>query len=61
MVPGDNQSAEVHALAHAINATLGSAGKTVVYTDPIEVNPTDQLADFKALMADLDAGRWTSC
>ena len=47
---------EVHALAHAINATLGNVGKTVVYTDPIEVNPTDQLADFKALMADLDAG-----
>jgi Fe-S-cluster-containing dehydrogenase component len=56
VVPGDNQSPEVHALAHAMNATLGSVGKTVVYTDPIEVNPTDQLADFKALMTDLDAG-----
>ena len=56
VVAGDNQSPEVHALAHAINATLGSAGKTVVYTDPVEVNPTDQLADFKALLADLDAG-----
>jgi hypothetical protein len=56
VVAGDNQSPEVQALAHAMNATLGSVGKTVVYSDPIEVNPTDQVADFKALMADLDAG-----
>jgi MoCo/4Fe-4S cofactor protein with predicted Tat translocation signal len=56
VVAGDNQSPEVHALAHAINAALGNAGKTVLYTDPIEVNPSDQLADFKALMADLDSG-----
>ena len=54
VVAGDNQSPEVHALAHAINATLGNTGKTVAYSDPIEVNPTDQLADFKTLMADLD-------
>jgi MoCo/4Fe-4S cofactor protein with predicted Tat translocation signal len=56
VIPGDDQSPEVHALAHAINATLGSVGKTVVYTDPIEANPTDQLGDFKELIADLDAG-----
>ena len=56
VVAGDNQSAEVHALVHAMNATLGGVGTTVVYTDPIEVNPTDQAADFKALMTDLDAG-----
>ena len=35
---------------------MGGAGKTVIYTDPIEVNPTDQLADFKGLIGDLDAG-----
>ncbi len=56
VVAGDNQSPEVQALAHAINATLGNDGKTVIYTDPIEVNPTDQLADFKGLVADLDKG-----
>ena len=56
VVAGDNASPEVHALAHAINATLGNAGKTVLYTDPVEVNPTDQFADFKQLLADLDAG-----
>jgi molybdopterin-containing oxidoreductase family iron-sulfur binding subunit len=56
VVAGDNQSPEVHALAHAMNAALGSVGKTVVYTDPIEANPTDQLAEFKGLLSDLDAG-----
>ncbi len=56
VVAGENQSPEVHALAHAINAALDGVGKTVLYTDPIEVNPSDQLADFKALLADLDAG-----
>ena len=56
VVAGDDQSPEVHALAHAINSTLGSIGKTVVYTDSLEVNPTDQLADFKELLSDLDAG-----
>lgn len=56
VIAGEDQPAEVHALVHAINAALGNAGKTVVYTDPIEGNPTDQLADLKALCSDLDAG-----
>ena len=56
VVAGEQQSAEVHALVHAINGKLGNVGKTVVYTDPIETNPSDQLADLRALVADLDAG-----
>ncbi len=56
VVAGDEQSAEVHALVHAINSKLGNVGKTVVYTDPIESNPSDQLADLKTLAADLDSG-----
>ena len=56
VVAGDNQAPEIHALAHAMNAALGNVGKTVIYTDPIEVNPTDQLADFRQLLSDLDAG-----
>ena len=56
VVAGDNQPPEVHAIAHAINATLGNLGKTVVYTDPVEANATDQVADFQSLIADLDAG-----
>ena len=57
VIAGDEQTAEVHALVHAINGALGNAGKTVIYTDPIETNPADQLADLKSLCADLDAGK----
>src|SRR5271163_422246 len=35
VVVGDHQSPAVHALAHAINAKLGNAGKTVFYADPV--------------------------
>jgi len=39
-----------------MNASLGNVGKTVFYTDPIEINPTDQLASLQDLVHDLDAG-----
>jgi molybdopterin-containing oxidoreductase family iron-sulfur binding subunit len=56
VIAGDQQPAIVHALAHVMNATLGNVGKTVFYTEPIEVNPTDQLASLQDLVKDLDAG-----
>ena len=56
VIAGEDQTPAVHALVHAINGALGNAGKTVIYTDPIEANPTDQLADLKSLCSDLDAG-----
>jgi MoCo/4Fe-4S cofactor protein with predicted Tat translocation signal len=57
VIPGDQQSPAVHALAHAMNAVLGSAGKTVIYTDPLEVRPVDQVESLRALAGDMDAGR----
>ncbi|MEJ2084993.1 MAG: TAT-variant-translocated molybdopterin oxidoreductase, partial [Acidobacteriota bacterium] len=36
VVAGDTASAEVHAVAHAINDWLGNSGSTVVYRQPIE-------------------------
>ena len=39
VIAGESQPAAVHALAHAMNAALGNAGKTVIYTDPIEASP----------------------
>src|ERR1700730_1234229 len=36
VIPGEHQPAEIHALAHAINAALGNVGHTVYYTDPVE-------------------------
>ncbi len=34
VIAGEHQPPRVHALAHALNATLGNDGKTVIYTDP---------------------------
>ncbi len=46
------------ALALAINDALGNVGKTVLVSgQPINPVPSDQFADFKALVADLNAGK----
>ena len=57
VIPGDYQPAEVHALAHAINAVLGNADRTVIYTGPVEANPVDQTESLKELVWDIAAGR----
>jgi len=57
VVVGDGQPPEVHALAHAMNRTLGNAGTTVEYTDPVEVDPVLQLDSLKELVGDMNAGR----
>jgi len=57
VVAGEQQPAEVHALAHAINAALGNAGATLYYTEPVEANPTNHLESFAGLCADMGAGK----
>jgi molybdopterin-containing oxidoreductase family iron-sulfur binding subunit len=57
VVAGEFQPAEVHALAHAINASLGNVGTTLYYTEPVEGNPVNQLDSFTELCADMDAGK----
>ncbi len=57
VIAGDGQPAFVHALAHAMNHTLGNAGSTVVYTDPIEAEPVDQMQSLRDLVADMNAGK----
>jgi len=57
VVAGDTQPAAVHALAHALNQALGNVGKTVLYTEPVEVEPTDQLASIGDLVADMGSSR----
>jgi MoCo/4Fe-4S cofactor protein with predicted Tat translocation signal len=57
VIAGDSQPAAVHALAHAMNQTLGNVGATVIYTDPVEAEPIDQVGSLKALVADMNAGR----
>ena len=56
VIAGEQQSPAVHALAHSMNAALGNAGKTVLYTDPVEADPVDQVASLYDLVKDLDAG-----
>ena len=53
VIAGEQQSAEVHALAHAINAHLGNVGKTVVYTDTVHAGAVNQTASLRELAQDL--------
>ncbi len=57
MVAGEQQPAVVHALAHAMNAALGNVGKTVTYTDSLEVKPVNQIESLRDLVNDLNAGK----
>jgi MoCo/4Fe-4S cofactor protein with predicted Tat translocation signal len=56
VLAGDNQPPAVHTLVHAMNRALGNEGKTVIYTDPIEANSTDQVQSLRELAADIRAG-----
>jgi molybdopterin-containing oxidoreductase family iron-sulfur binding subunit len=56
VLAGEQQPASVHALAHAMNHTLGNVGKTVVHTDPVEVAPQHQLEALTELGEDIDKG-----
>jgi molybdopterin-containing oxidoreductase family iron-sulfur binding subunit len=40
-----------------MNNALGNVGKTVFYTDPLEINSVDQRQSLQELVADIDAGR----
>ncbi len=57
VIVGDSLPPAAHVLGHAINDALGNVGKTVVYTDPLEASPTDQLGGLKELVADMEAGK----
>jgi MoCo/4Fe-4S cofactor protein with predicted Tat translocation signal len=57
VIPGDHQPPAVHALAHAINVTLGNAGQTVHYVEPVEAEPVDHYTSLSSLVSDMNAGR----
>ena len=46
----------VHAIAMAINQSLGNIGTTITITDPVEVAPTNQLESLRKLVTDMNAG-----
>lgn len=55
VIAGDGQPAAVHALVHAINATLQNVGTTVVYSASVIESPTDSGESLKELAQDLKA------
>ncbi len=57
IIAGEDQPPIVHALAAAMNQVLGNVGQTVVYTEPVEASPVEQLESLRELVADLNAGR----
>jgi molybdopterin-containing oxidoreductase family iron-sulfur binding subunit len=58
VIPGLYQDASVTALAMAINVVLGNVGKTSVPAPQSAIPlPSDQIAGFKALVADMNAGK----
>jgi len=57
IIPGYNQPPAVHALAHAMNQSLGNVGRTVLYTEPVLAEPAPQVAGLRQLTQELAAGQ----
>ena len=59
VIAGERQTAEVHAIAHALNALLGNAGRTVRYVEPPLADAMDAAGSpvpLAALAAEMRAG-----
>jgi molybdopterin-containing oxidoreductase family iron-sulfur binding subunit len=57
VVVGPGSSLAAHTAALAVNAGQGAVGKTVVYTETVVPIPSEHVADLKALVADMNAGK----
>jgi len=58
VIPGLYQHSSLESIAMAINSVLGNLGKTVSASDAtVNPLPSDQLADMKNLVTDLNAGK----
>ncbi|HEV8168028.1 MAG TPA: TAT-variant-translocated molybdopterin oxidoreductase, partial [Pyrinomonadaceae bacterium] len=57
VLAGDGQPPFIHALAHAMNNALGNVGKTVFYTDPLEVESVNHGTSLQQLVSDMNAGQ----
>jgi MoCo/4Fe-4S cofactor protein with predicted Tat translocation signal len=56
VIAGESQPPFVHALAHALNSALDNVGRTVSYSEAIEVLPSEN-GSLKDLVDDMAAGR----
>ncbi|HSB08646.1 MAG TPA: TAT-variant-translocated molybdopterin oxidoreductase [Blastocatellia bacterium] len=57
VIAGESQPPVMHALAHALNQTLGNVGNTVIHTEPVETEPANGLASIRELVADMNSGQ----
>ena len=57
VIAGERQPAQIHALMHAINQSLGNTGKTVIYTEPVEFSAVEQNASLRDLTVDMESGQ----
>jgi MoCo/4Fe-4S cofactor protein with predicted Tat translocation signal len=57
VIPGEQQSPQVHLAAIAINQALGNVGKTVVYTETVNPMPSIQGQEIVTLVNDIRAGK----
>ena len=57
VIAGEHQPTAVHALAHAINDSLGNNGKTLYYTEPVEALPMNNLESLRELCSDIYDGK----
>lgn len=57
VIAGMEQPPVVHALAHAMNQALGNVGATVDHTEPVEINPVNQLESLGELVQAMSAGQ----
>jgi MoCo/4Fe-4S cofactor protein with predicted Tat translocation signal len=54
VIAGEGQPPIVHALAHAMNEALSNVGKTLYYTESLEVNPVNQRESLRELAGELN-------
>ena len=56
ILAGDSLPPEFHAMVHALNQHLQNAGRTILYTDPVEVRPVNQMQSLRNLVQDMNSG-----
>ena len=57
VVVGPQSSQAAHTAALTVNGSQGAVGKTVFYTETVVPLPSEHVADLKALVADMNAGK----
>ena len=57
VIPGERQTALTHAVAQAINASLGAIGATVTFTEPAVLDTASGRAGWQSLVDELRAGK----